>query len=141
VTTLGWLSPGAVVNLERPLRADSRLGGHFVQGHVDGVGTVEDVRVEADFHWITITFPRHLAPYVIHKGSIAVDGISLTVARLGLDRFDVQIVPFTLEHTNLSRISVRDVVNLECDMVGKYVVRAAELAGNFSTVPSGEVTH
>ena len=141
VTTLGWLSPGAVVNLERPLRADSRLGGHFVQGHVDGVGTVEEVRAETDFHWITITFPRHLAPYVIHKGSIAVDGISLTVARLGLDRFDVQIVPFTLQHTNLSRISVRDVVNLECDMVGKYVVRAAELAGNFSTVPSGEVTH
>jgi riboflavin synthase alpha subunit len=142
VTTLGWLSPGASVNLERPLRADSRLGGHFVQGHVDGVGTVEDVRAEADFHWITITFPRHLAPYVIHKGSIAVDGISLTVARLGLDRFDVQIVPFTLEHTNLSRISVRDVVNLECDMVGKYVVRAAELAGlNFGAVPTGEVTH
>jgi riboflavin synthase len=142
VTTLGWLSPGASVNLERPLRADSRLGGHFVQGHVDGVGTVEDVRPEADFHWITITFPRHLAPYVIHKGSIAVDGISLTVARLGLDRFDVQIVPFTLEHTNLSRISVRDVVNLECDMVGKYVVRAAELAGlNVGAVPSGEVTH
>ena len=142
VTTLGWLAPGASVNLERPLRADSRLGGHFVQGHVDGVGTVEDVRAEADFQWITITFPRHLAPYVIHKGSIAVDGISLTVARLGLDRFDVQIVPFTLEHTNLSRISVRDVVNLECDMVGKYVVRAAELAGlNFGAVPSGEVTH
>ena len=142
VTTLGWLSPGASVNLERPLRADSRLGGHFVQGHVDGVGTVEDVRAEADFHWITITFPRHLAPCVIHKGSIAVDGVSLTVARLGLDRFDVQIVPFTLEHTNLSRISVRDVVNLECDMVGKYVVRAAELAGlNFGAVPTGEVTH
>jgi len=141
VTTLGWLSPGAVVNLERPLRADSRLGGHFVQGHVDGVGTVEEVRAETDFHWITITFPRHLAPYVIHKGSIAVDGISLTVARLGLDRFDVQIVPFTLQHTNLSRISVRDVVNLECDMVGKYVVRAAELAGNFSAIQSGEVTH
>src|SRR5499427_9869688 len=77
VTTLGAMASGTKVNMERPLRADSRLGGHFVQGHVDGVGTVEDVRVEADFHWITITFPRHLAPYVIHKGSIAVDGISL----------------------------------------------------------------
>ena len=142
VTTLGLLPQDAAVNLERPLRADSRLGGHFVQGHVDAIGHIEEIRVEADFHWITVSFPRHLAPYVIHKGSIAVDGISLTVARLGLEKFDVQLVPFTMEHTNLSRARMHDVVNLECDMVGKYVVRAAELAGlNFSTVPSGEVAH
>jgi riboflavin synthase len=142
VTTLGMVPEGASVNLERPLRADSRLGGHFVQGHVDAIGHLEDIRAEAGFHWITIGFSRHLAPYVIHKGSIAVDGISLTIARLGVEKFDVQIVPFTMEHTNLGRARVHDVVNLECDMVGKYVVRAAELAGlNFSTVPSGEVTH
>ena len=130
------------VDFERPLRADSRFGGHFVQGHVDAIGHVEEIHADADFHWITVSFPRHLAPYVIHKGSIAVDGISLTIARLGLEKFDIQIVPFTMGHTNLSRARVQDVVNLECDMVGKYVIRAAELAGlNFSTVPSGEVTH
>ncbi len=142
VTTLGSLRQGGAVNLERPLRADSRLGGHFVQGHVDGVGHVEDLRAAADFHWLTISFPRHLAPYVIPKGSIAVDGISLTIAGLGADRFDVQIVPFTMQHTNLGRAQVHDAVNLECDMVGKYVVRAAELAGlSLTAVHPGEVTH
>jgi riboflavin synthase len=129
VTTLGTLSPGSAVNLERPLRADSRLGGHFVQGHVDATGYVEERRSEAEFDWLTISFPPNLAPYLVLKGSIAVDGISLTVAGLGPARFDVQVVPYTLEHTNLRAISVRDRVNLECDMVGKYVVRAAELAG------------
>ncbi len=142
VTTLGWLSPGALVNLERPLRADSRLGGHFVQGHVDAIGHIEELRPEAEFHWLTVSFPRHLAPYVIHKGSIAVDGISLTIARLGVDKIDIQLVPFTMDHTNLSRARAHDLVNLECDMVGKYVARAAEIAGlNFSTMHSGEVRH
>ncbi|MBZ5556839.1 MAG: riboflavin synthase [Acidobacteriia bacterium] len=142
VTTLGWLAPGSRVNLERPLRADGRVGGHFVQGHVDAVGHVEDLRRDADFHWLTVSFPPHLAPCIVHKGSIAVDGISLTVAGLGSDRFDVQVVPYTMEHTNLSRVQVRDRVNLEVDMVGKYVVRAAELAGlNLASVRPGEVTH
>jgi len=142
VTTLGWLPQGAAVNLERPLRADGRLGGHFVQGHVDAVGHIEEIRAESDFHWLTISFPRQLAPYVIQKGSIAVDGISLTVAGLGADRVDLMIVPFTMAHTSLGRAQVHDRVNLECDMVGKYVVRAAELAGlTFTVVQPGEVTH
>jgi riboflavin synthase len=142
VTTLGWLEPGNAVNLERPLRADSRFGGHFVQGHVDAIGHVEELRPEADFHWLTVSFPSDLRPYIVHKGSIAVDGISLTVAGLGTDRFDVQIVPYTMDHTNLSRIQIRDRVNLECDMVGKYVVRAAELAGlTWSATRPGEITH
>ena len=142
VTTLGGLEPGTAVNLERPLRADSRFGGHFVQGHVDAVGHVEELREDAEFHWLTVSFPPHLAPFLVHKGSVAVDGISLTVAGLGVDRFDVQLVPFTMEHTNLSRAQIRDRVNLECDMVGKYVVRAAELAGLTLTVAKpGEVTH
>ena len=142
VTTLGSLAHGSAVNLERPLRADSRFGGHFVQGHVDAVGHIEELRQDAEFHWLTVSFPSQLAPYFVHKGSIAVDGISLTVAGLGVDRFDVQLVPFTMEHTNLHRAQVRDRVNLECDMVGKYVVRAAELAGlTLSTVRPGEVTH
>jgi riboflavin synthase len=142
VTTLGWLPRGRAVNLERPPRADGRFGGHFVQGHVDAIGHVEEMRAEADFHWLTVSFPSHLAPYIVHKGSIAVDGISLTVAGLGTDRFDIQVVPYTMDHTNLRAIQIRDRVNLECDMVGKYVVRAAELAGlTLTGVRSGEVTH
>jgi len=142
VTTLGTLARGSLVNLERPLRADSRFGGHFVQGHIDAIGHVEEMRSESDFHWLTVGFPSHLAPYIVHKGSIAVDGISLTVAGLGSDRFDAQIVPYTQQHTNLSRTQIRDRVNLECDMVGKYVVRVAEIAGlNVTGVGPGEVTH
>jgi len=142
VTTLGSVARGAVLNLERPLRADSRFGGHFVQGHVDAVGHVEEIREDAEFHWLTVGFPPQLAPYIVHKGSIAVDGISLTVAGLGVDRFDIMVVPYTMTHTNLGRIGIRERVNLECDMVGKYVVRAAELAGlTFTGVRPGEVTH
>jgi riboflavin synthase len=129
VTTLGSLPLATRVNLERPLRADGRFGGHFVQGHVDAIGRLEDRRAQAEFEWLTFSFSSELAPYIVRKGSIAVDGISLTVAALEADRFDVQVVPFTLEHTNLPGIRVRDRVNLECDLVAKYVVRAAELAG------------
>jgi riboflavin synthase len=128
VTTLGSLQPGQTVNLERPLRAGDRLGGHFVQGHVDAMGTIDDVRRDGDAHWVTISFPNALAPLLIPKGSIAVDGISLTVAALRERQVDVMIIPFTWSHTNLSSLRVNDRVNLECDMVGKYVVRAAELA-------------
>jgi len=142
VTTLGSVPHGAALNLERSLRADSRFGGHFVQGHVDAIGHIEEIRHEADFDWVTVSFPRQLAPYIIQKGSIAVDGISLTVAGLGSDRFDAMIVPFTQTHTNLGGARVNDSVNLECDMVGKYVVRAAELAGlTLTSVQPGEVTH
>lgn len=129
VTTLGSLEQGALVNLERPLRADSRFGGHFVQGHVDGVGLVENLRQDADFHWLTVAFPAALAPYFVPKGSIAVDGISLTIAALGQGRLDIMVLPYTLEHTNIKAMKITDRVNLECDMIGKYVVRAAELAG------------
>jgi len=128
VTTLGGLEQNSVVNLERPLRADSRLGGHFVQGHVDAVGRIEQLRTDAGFHWLTVRYPDQLAPYLILKGSVAVDGISLTVADLRGQSFVVQLVPFTMEHTNLKRARDGDAVNLECDMVGKYVARAAELA-------------
>lgn len=129
VTTLGALAERSRVNLERPLRADSRLGGHFVQGHVDAIGRVEDLRTEAEFVRVSVSFPPNLAAFFVNKGSVAVDGISLTVACLGSDRFEVQLVPYTLEHTNLGRARIGDAVNLECDIVGKYVVRAAELAG------------
>jgi len=141
VTTLGSRARGSAVNLERPLRADQRFGGHFEQGHVDAIGHVEELRQDADFHWLTVSFPANLAPLIVHKGSIAVDGISLTVAGLGGDRFDIMVVPFTMQHTNLGRSKIRDRVNLECDMVGKYVVRAAELAGLTLGVRPGEMTH
>jgi riboflavin synthase len=129
VSALGALRRGAFVNLERPLRADARLGGHFVQGHVDATGTVEDIRPDGDSFWLTIRFPTLLAPYIVRKGSIAVDGISLTVAGVDDRHFDVQIIPYTWEHTNLHLAKPGDVVNLECDILGKYVVRVAELAG------------
>jgi riboflavin synthase len=128
VTALGSLRRGALVNLERPLRADARLGGHFVQGHVDAAGAIEEIRPDGDSFWLTVRYPALLAPYIVRKGSIAVNGISLTVAGLDERRFDVQIIPYTWEHTNLHLSKAGDPVNLECDIVGKYVVRAAELA-------------
>jgi riboflavin synthase len=127
ITTLGSLRRDQPVNLERSMRFDSRFGGHFVQGHVDGVGHVEDIRVEGDARWLTIRYPEPLAGFLVRKGSVAVDGISLTVAGLGEGRFDVMIIPFTWEHTSLSALRAGDRVNLECDMVGKYVARALEL--------------
>ena len=132
VTTLGTMRPGAIVNLERPLSVDARLGGHFVQGHVDAMGRVEQVREEGDSFRLTIHFPSTLAAYIVHKGSIAVSGVSLTVASLDEQHprssFDVQIIPYTWTHTNLRTLSRGDAVNLECDILGKYVARALERA-------------
>jgi riboflavin synthase len=127
VTALGGLQPGSRVNLERAMRADARVGGHFVQGHVDATARLLAVRPEAEFTWMTFSYPAEHAAYLISRGAIAVDGVSLTVAVLGDDRFDVQIIPFTWTHTNFSTLAVGDAVNLEFDMLGKYAVRAAEL--------------
>jgi riboflavin synthase len=129
VTSLGDLKPGSLVNLERAMPANGRFGGHMVLGHVDGTGTIESIRPEADFWWVTVSYPAGLAPYLIHRGSIAIDGISLTIAKLDKTTLDVQIVPFTWSHTNLRDVRASDRVNLECDMVGKYVLRAVELMG------------
>ena len=107
VTTLGSLWPEQRVNLERPMRADSRVGGHFVQGHIDGTGVVDEIRPDGDSHWLTITFDRGLSPYLIRKGSIAVDGVSLTVAGLGGNVFDAMIIPFTWTNTTLSSLRAR----------------------------------
>jgi riboflavin synthase len=134
-TAVEQLRRGHAVNLERAMRADTRVGGHFVQGHVDGVGTLLDVRAADEFTWLMFSYPREHAPYLIPKGAVAVDGISLTVADLVEDRFDVQIVPFTWTHTNLSTLTVGSAVNLEFDMLGKYAVRAAELAARHVPVP------
>jgi riboflavin synthase len=128
VSALGALKRGVSVNLERAMRADSRVGGHFVQGHVDGTGSLEEIRKDGDCWWLTVRFPPSLAAQIVRKGAIAVDGISLTVAGVDDRRFDVQIVPFTWDHTNLRFAKVNDLVNLECDMLGKYVLRAMEVA-------------
>jgi len=128
VTTLGGLSEASLVNLERSMRADSRFGGHFVQGHIDAVGHVESVRPDVEFHTVTVRFPERFAANLIHRGSIAVDGISLTVAGLSADRFELMIIPFTMAHTNLRHAAAGTPVNLEFDVVGKYVSRAAEVA-------------
>jgi riboflavin synthase len=127
VSALGSLKRGDRVNLERPMRADARVGGHFVQGHVDATGTIEEIRSGEDYWWVTVKFPPSLAAQIVRKGSIAVDGISLTVAGVDDRRFDVQIVPYTWEHTNLQFAKVNDLVNLEFDMIGKYVLRALEV--------------
>jgi len=136
VTSLGGLQRGSLVNLERPVRADARMGGHFVQGHVDATGTIEDLRHEGEHHWLTVRYPSLLAPYLVRKGSVAIDGISLTVAGLDGHRFDVQIIPFTWDNTNLRAARPKDLVNIECDILGKYVVRAIE-AGEFDLSGGG----
>lgn len=128
LTTLGGLAVGAAVNLERALRAGDRLGGHFVQGHVDAIGTVDVLRPDGDSYWLEVRYPRALAGGIVHKGSIAVDGVSLTVARLDGERFGVQIVPYTWDHTVLSGRRPGSAVNLETDMLGKYVARALAVA-------------
>jgi riboflavin synthase len=126
VTTLGSFTPGRRVNLERSMRADSRFGGHLVQGHVDATGTVGAVRPDGESHWLDVAFPEALSPMFVPKGSVALNGVSLTVATLEEARFSVMIIPFTWEHTNLSDLRAGALVNLECDMVGKYVARAAQ---------------
>jgi riboflavin synthase len=122
-TALGSLRAGDPVNLELPLRAADRLGGHFVQGHVDGVGTVAAVQDEGFSRLVEIEADPGLMRYVVEKGSIAVDGVSLTVASLGEGTFGVSLIPETLERTTLGRASPGDSVNLEVDVLAKYVER------------------
>jgi len=126
-TGLGSLAPGDQVNLERAVTAGTRLGGHLVQGHVDAVGHV--VRREPGEHWdvVTISMPRDLAPYLVDKGSVTVDGVSLTVVEAGEDAFTVSLIPETLRRTTLGFRAPGDAVNLEVDVIGKYVARQLQL--------------
>jgi riboflavin synthase len=123
VTTLGSMRVGQLVNLERPLRADGRLGGHFVLGHVDGVGRIAELRRDGESYWLEVECPQPLRRFLVHKGSIAIDGTSLTIASLHDDRFGVQLVPFTMSHTAFADAKAADAVNLEVDIIGKYVAR------------------
>lgn len=120
-SSLGTLKPGSLVNLERPLLATSRLGGHFVQGHVDAVGKVMAMRPQGEFAVWKFSLPASIERYVVEKGSIAVDGISLTVASLPPGAFEVALIPHTLQNTNLRTLQLGDAVNLECDVLAKYV--------------------
>jgi riboflavin synthase len=120
-SSLGELEAGAPVNLELPLRAEDRLGGHFVQGHVDGVGTIADVRDDGFARVVRIAAPPEVLRYVVEKGSIAVDGVSLTVSAAGDDCFEVSLIPETLQRTSLGSASPGRSVNLEVDVLAKYV--------------------
>ncbi len=122
-TALGDLSKGSPVNLERAMAAGGRLGGHIVQGHVDGVGEVLDVRPEGDAEIWTFGAPPSVLRYAVEKGSVCIDGISLTVVSVERDRYTVSILPHTRSHTNLGELGVGSRVNLEADVVGKYVER------------------
>jgi riboflavin synthase len=125
-SSLGPLSAGDPVNLELPLRPEDRLGGHFVQGHVDGTGTVEDVTVEGFANVVRIACGPEILRYVVEKGSIAVDGVSLTVADLDDEGFTVSLIPETLERTTLGGAAPGRVVNLEVDVLAKYVEKLSQ---------------
>ncbi|MFI5128229.1 MAG: riboflavin synthase [Candidatus Acidiferrales bacterium] len=120
-TSFAKAASGRIVNLELPLRVGAPLGGHFVQGHVDGVGCVEHLKAEGENWWLAVSVPEDLRRYVAEKGSLAVDGISLTVARWKDGIADFAIIPHTYANTNLREISAGDSVNLECDILAKYV--------------------
>ncbi len=120
-SSFGNLKIGSPVNLERAMSANSRFGGHIVSGHIDGTGTVSDIRRDDNAVWYTIKTPLPVLRYIIEKGSIAIDGISLTVARVYKDSFSVSIIPHTASLTTLSKRRVGDEVNLENDCIGKYV--------------------
>ncbi len=122
-TSLSRITPGALINLELPLRADGRMGGHMVQGHVDGVGKlIEFERIpNSDDYWLHVEVPEELEKYLVFKGSIAIEGISLTVAKLEGLRCTIAIIPHTVEMTNLGSLKPGDPVNIETDIVAKYL--------------------
>jgi riboflavin synthase len=120
-TSFGEKKPGDLVNLERPLAANARLAGHFVQGHVDGIGRVTRLLPEGDNWWLSVRVPEDQRRYVAEKGSIAIDGISLTVACWQEGIADIAIIPFTYAHTNVRAMSPHDAVNIETDILAKYV--------------------
>lgn len=131
-STLGALVPGEAVNLELALRADGRLGGHIVQGHVDGAGTVAGVRQEGFSRVLAVDADPTLLPYLVEKGSVAVDGVSLTVSALREDGFEIALIPETLQRTTLGEATAGRRVNLEVDILAKHVQRLLQAAA-----PSG----
>jgi riboflavin synthase len=130
LTTLGSLEPAARVNLELPLRAQDRIGGHVVQGHVDGTGTVVSIEADGFARRLRIELPEDLLGYVVERGSIAIEGVSLTIAALDAGAVEISLIPETLERTTLGKLEPGDRVNIECDVMARYVRRAV---GGMST--------
>ena len=132
LTTLGALEPGSRVNLELPLRASDRLGGHVVQGHVDGTAAVAEISDDGFAKRLRIELPEELLPYVVKRGSIAIQGISLTIAALTDDAVEVSLIPETLERTTLGAAEPGDRLNVECDVLARYVRRQLETDSRLS---------
>ena len=120
-SSLGTLSAGSAVNLERAMPANGRFGGHIVSGHIDGTGRITSTRRDDVAVWYDIVAPEAITRYVVEKGSIAIDGVSLTVARVSENGFSISMIPHTADVTALGRKRAGDIVNLECDIIGKYV--------------------
>jgi riboflavin synthase len=138
LTTLAGLGVGSGVNLELPLRADERLGGHIVQGHVDGTGTVAELIDEGFAKRVRVELPAELLPYVVEHGSVTIEGVSLTVARLDDPVVEVSLIPETLERTTLGRLEAGDRVNVECDVLARYVRRQLEADPGMSPLQTKE---
>jgi riboflavin synthase len=134
-TSFGERLAGDLVNIERPLAASARLGGHFVQGHVDGVGRVTELRPEGENWWLSVNVPEDLRRYVAEKGSIAIDGISLTVARWAGGIADIAVIPFTYQQTSVQRLLPGSPVNIETDILAKYMESLLGKAGAAAAGP------
>lgn len=137
-SSLGALVPGSPVNLERAMAANGRFGGHMVAGHIDGTGTITARRQDDNAVWYTVSAAPSLLRYIVEKGSIAIDGISLTVASVAADRFSVSVIPHTAAVTVLGRTRPGDIVNLETDIIGKYVEKLLRPAAD--TAPKGGIS-
>jgi riboflavin synthase len=139
-STLGRLQAGKFVNLERALRLSDRLGGHLVTGHVDGVGEITQREARGEFLWYRIAFPENLGPFIVEKGSIAVEGVSLTVNRVSGFTFDLTIIPHTADQTTLPAKRGGEAVNLETDLIGKYVVHFLDRTRSAGSRPESKIT-
>lgn len=139
-SALGQLSAGSIVNLERAMPADGRFGGHIVSGHIDGTGTIREIRRDDIAVWYTVAADAQILRYIVEKGSITIDGISLTVAYVDDTVFRVSIIPHTQEVTSLKERRIGDIVNLECDIIGKYVEKLMLPAGNAGSGAGGSRT-
>lgn len=120
-SNLKYLKKGSSVNLERALKIGDRFGGHIVSGHIDGIGIIEEYEDEGDAIWVSISTSKDILKYIVYKGSVAVDGVSLTVSYVDEKIFKVSIIPHTNENTTLIKKNTKDIVNIECDLIGKYV--------------------
>ncbi len=139
-SSLGDLGMGSTVNLERAMAANGRFGGHIVSGHIDGTGTIVNIEKDDNAYWFTITADSKIMNYIIEKGSIAIDGISLTVAKVSADRFSVSVIPHSMAQTTLKERKMGDTVNLENDCIGKYVEKLLGKAPEDNTPAGTRIT-